>query len=173
MTPGAMPGIVIGKVVDNADPEGHGRVILTFPWLDASMRTDWVPVAQPHAGKDRGVYWMPEIDDELVVGFFHGDMQKPVVLGAMWNPTATAPSRDPRQRMLRSKNGHTIRFVDSTPTGGDKGALIIQDAHGSTLSFSNGYVRLHAIGTLVIEASAVMFRGPGWTRTLTPNSNPV
>lgn len=173
MTPGAMPSIAIGKVADNADPEGHGRVILTFPWLDASMRTDWVPVVQPHAGNDRGVYWMPEIDDEMVVGFLHGDMQKPVVLGAMWNPTALAPSRDPRQRMIRSKNGHTIRFVDSTPNGGDMGALIIQDGHGSSLTFSNSYVRLNAIGTLVIEASAVMIRGPGWTRTITPNSNPI
>ncbi len=173
MTPGNMASLAIAKVADNRDPLGQGRVILTYPWLDASLKTDWISVAQPHAGDDRGIFWMPEIDDEMVVGFLHGDFNKPVVLGAMWNGVAHAPSRDPRERMIRSKNGHTIRFLDSTVTNGDKGALIIEDGHGSMVSMTNGYMVVRAKGTLVIEANAVMLRGKGWKRTVTPNSNPI
>jgi phage baseplate assembly protein V len=173
MTPGAANSIAIAKVIDNRDPEGLGRVVVSFPWLEQSMHTDWIPVAQPHAGKDRGVFWMPEIDDELVVGFLHGDTAKPVVLGALWSHVAPAPSRDPRERVLRSKNGHTIRFLDSTPTAGDKGALVIEDAHGSRIVMGNGIVRIVAKGTLEISANALVLSGTGWKRTVTPNSNPI
>lgn len=168
-----MPSLAIATVVDNRDPEQLGQVQVTFGWLDQSMKTDWISVAQPHAGGDRGHFWMPEIGDEVLVGFLHGDVNKPVVIGAMWNQQAKAPAKDPRHRMIRSKNGHTIHFVDSTPASGDKGALIIQDGHGSTLAFSNGYVVLQAKGTLVIEANAIQLRGPGWQRTVTPNSYPI
>lgn len=173
MTPGSMPGIVIGKVVDNRDPEGIGRVKLTFPWLEQSMLTDWVAVAQPHAGKDRGIFWMPEIDDEMVVGFLHGDMSQPIVLGALWSHVATPPSHDPRERMIRSKNGHTIRFLDSTVAAGDHGAMIMEDGHGNRIAMSNGYVLISSKATLVIEANAIMLKGNGWMRPVTPNSNPI
>jgi phage baseplate assembly protein V len=168
-----MPSLAIATVVDNKDPSGLGQVRVTFGWLDQSMMTDWISVAQPHAGKDRGIFWMPEENDEVLVGFLHGDINKPVVIGAMWNPQAPPPAKDPRYRMIRSKNGHSIHFIDSTPTSGNKGALIVQDAHGSSLAFSNGYVTLKAKGTLVIEANAIQVRGPGWKRTITPNANPI
>lgn len=173
MIPGATNSIAIAKVADNRDPAGLGRVVLSFPWLDQSMRTDWIPVAQPHAGKDRGFFWMPEIDDEMVVGFLHGDMARPVVLGALWSHVAPAPSKDPRERMMRSKNGHTIRFLDSTPVAGDKGALTIEDAHGNKIVMGNGVMRIIAKGTLEISANAVVVSGKGWKRTITPNSNPI
>lgn len=173
MRSGKMPGLAIGIVTDVKDPERLGRVRLRFPWLDDELKSDWISVASAFAGKDRGVYWMPEVDDEMVVGFLHGDFDRAVVLGAMWNPPNPGPSPDPRQRMLRSKNGHTIRFVDSTETAGDKGALIIQDAHDSLISMSNGVVTISVKGTLVLEANAVMIRGNGWTRTITPNGNPI
>jgi phage baseplate assembly protein V len=173
MNPGSMPSLAIAKVVDNRDPQGLGQVRVTFPWLEQSMMTDWISVAQPHAGKDRGVFWMPEIDDEVLVGFLHGDIGKPIVVGAMYNPVAPGPAKDPRHRVLQSKNGHSIHFLDSTPTNGDKGALIVRDAHGSSLAFSNGYVVLSAKGTLVLEADAILVRGKGWKRTITPNSNPI
>ena len=173
MTPGNMPGIVIAKIMDNRDPEGLGKVRLTFPWLEQSMQTEWISVAQPHAGKDRGIFWMPEIDDEVVVGFLHGDVQRPIVLGALWNPVAPPPSKDPRERIIRSKNGHTIRFLDSTVTAGDKGALIIKDGHGSTIAMSNGFMKIKAVGTLEISANSILLSGPGWRRTVTPNPNPI
>jgi hypothetical protein len=58
-------------------------------------------------------------------------------------------------------------------TAGDKGALIIENGNKSRIVMSNGYVLISAKGTLVIEANAIVVRGKGWKRTITPNSNPI
>jgi phage baseplate assembly protein V len=173
LRPGAMPGLAIAVVTDVDDQERLGRIRIRYPWLDHSLKSDWISVVAPSAGKDRGLFWMPEIDDEVVVGFLQGDFAQPVVLGGTWNVPNPAPSPDHRQRMLRSKNGPTIRFIDSTPTNGDLGGLVIQDGHGNTIAMSNGYVTISTAGTMVLEASAIQLRGNGWMRTVTPNSNPI
>ena len=94
-------------------------------------------------------------------------------LGALWNGQSAAPSVDPRQRLIRSVNGHTIRFVDSTPNAGDKGALIVEDAHGNRVTMSNALVTVRATAVLQLEAPMIVLQGPGYRRVVTPNSNPV
>ena len=168
-----MQGVVVGKVTAVKDPQNQGRVMVQFPWLDDTLQSTWASIAAPFAGADRGVFFMPEEGDEVVVGFEHGDFAHAYVLGAMWNGVAGSPSPDPRQRMIRSKNGHTIRFVDSTPSGGNLGALIIEDAHGNRVTMTNGVMTITGQTTLVIEASSVVIRGQGWSRTVIPNSNPI
>jgi uncharacterized protein involved in type VI secretion and phage assembly len=173
MTPGSVPGLAIALVIDVKDPLNQGRVRVRFPWLDDTLESDWIPVAAPFAGGDRGLYFMPELQDELVVGFIHGDFNHPVVLGSMWNGKAAAPSPDPRQRMIRSKNGHTIRFIDSTPTDGDCGALIVEDAHGNVIVMCNTHMTVKAKAVLQLEAPTVVLKGPGWSRTVTPSNQPI
>jgi phage baseplate assembly protein V len=175
-----MRGLVLAQVVAVADNERQGRVQVKFPWLDDDLTSTWASVVAPFAGKDRGVFWMPEVGDEVIVGFLHGDFQHAYILGAMWNGQAASPSPDPRQRMLRSKNGHTIRFVDSTPKRGNKGALIIEDAHGNRVLMTNSVMRITAKTTLEIEAPTILLKGKkgkegkeGWVRKITPNSNPI
>lgn len=169
MRSGQMPGLVLATVTSVDDPLKQGRIKVTFPWLDESLESDWVPVAAPFAGKDRGLYMMPEVGDEMVLGFLQGDFNHPVVLGALWNGQARAPSDDPRQRMIRSVNGHTIRFVDSTPTAGDKGALIVEDGHGNKVVMANTHLLVEAVGTLVIRGASVTING----RPVTPSGNPI
>jgi uncharacterized protein involved in type VI secretion and phage assembly len=179
MTEKRIPGVVIGTVVNVQDPQNQGRVMVTFPWLDASLQSTWASMVAPFAGADRGIYFMPEIGDELLVAFEHGEFDHAYVLGAMWNGVSAPPSPDPRQRMIRSKNGHTIRFVDSTPSGGNKGALIVEDAHGNRVVMTNGVMRLTAQTTLMIEADNIVLSGkpvngaPPWTRPVTPSNNPI
>jgi hypothetical protein len=103
----------------------------------------------------------------------HGDFAHAYVLGAMWNGVAGSPSPDPRQRMIRSKNGHTIRFVDSTPDAGNLGTLTVEDAHGNRVVMTNGVMTITAQTTLIIEANTVVIRGPGWSRVVTPSINPI
>lgn len=176
---GRMQGIVIATVVSQQDPQNQGRVMVTFPWLDNTMQSTWASMVAPFAGNDRGMFFMPEIGDEVVVAFEHGDFAHAYVLGAMWNGVAASPSPDPRQRMIRSKNGHTIRFVDSTPSGGNMGALIVEDAHGNRVVMTNGVMRVTAQTTLMIEADTIVLSGKPvngtapWSRTVTPNSNPI
>jgi phage baseplate assembly protein V len=173
MKPGKMAGLTIGIVTDVKDQENLGSVRVTYPWLDDDLKSDWISMVSPFAGKDRGIYWMPEVGDEVVVGFMHGDFDQAVVLGAMWNAPNPGPTLDPRERILRSKNGHSIRFVDSTVVGGNKGALVIQDAHESAISMTAGFVTISVKGTLILEANAIQLRGKGWKRTITPNSNAI
>jgi uncharacterized protein involved in type VI secretion and phage assembly len=168
-----VPGIVIGKVTAVKDPQNQGRVQVTFPWLDDTLQSTWASMVAPFAGGDRGAFFMPEVDDEVVVGFEHGDFAHAYIMGAMWNGVAGSPSPDPRQRMIRSKNGHTIRFVDSTPNGGNLGALIVEDAHGNSIAMTNGVMTVTAQTTLIINATSVVISGQGWSRTVMPNNNPI
>ena len=169
MKPGAMPGLVIGTISDNEDPENEGRVRANFPWLDDEIETDWFPVAAPFAGNDRGIFFMPHVGDEVVIGFLQGDFNHPVMLGAMWNGQSDAPSEDHRQCMVRSGNGHTIRMVDSTPANGSKGALIIQDAHDNMIVMGNGGVTIVSKGTLQLKGAAVLIND----RVVQPGANPL
>jgi phage baseplate assembly protein V len=159
-------GVAIATVIDR---DNSGRVKLNFPWLDARMASDWVPVAAPMAGDQRGLYMMPEVGDEAVVGFDQGDLDHPIVLGFMWNGVDQPPAADARERMICSKNGHKIHFLDSTPVNGDQGALIIEDAHGNTITLSNGKIAIHAVALLEIQGAIVTING----RVVQPGPNPI
>jgi uncharacterized protein involved in type VI secretion and phage assembly len=174
-----LPGIVIAKVTGVQDPKNQGRVMVQFPWLDDTLQSTWASIVAPFAGGGRGVFFMPEVGDDVAIGFEHGDFAHAYVLGAMWNGVAGSPSPDPRQRMIRSKNGHTIRFVDSTPNEGNMGALIVEDAHGNRVVMTNGVMRITAQTTLMIEADTIVLSGKPvggaapWSRVVTPSDNPI
>jgi uncharacterized protein involved in type VI secretion and phage assembly len=161
-------GVVIGKVVAVDDPEQLGRIQVNYPWLSGPEER-WVPVASPMAGDDRGIFVMPEIDDEAILAFDHGHLDHPYVIGFLWNARQRPPSTDERQRMIRSKNGHTIRFVDSTPANGNQGALIIEDAHGNVITLTNGRMVIRAPGALEISGASVTIQN----RLVRPIGGPI
>jgi len=115
---------VIGIVTDNKDPKKLGRVKLKIPVLSEQDSTDWSPIIMLGAGKNRGWFFIPEKDDEVLVMFEHGDMNRPLVVGALWNgkdkPPDSNPGGNPR-RMIKSRAGSNITFDD------DKEQLIIED----------------------------------------------
>ncbi|MEQ1500573.1 MAG: phage baseplate assembly protein V [Myxococcota bacterium] len=82
---------VIGVVTDNRDPLGWGRVKVKFPTLHGEPPSDWIPQVAPNAGKERGFYALPEIDDEVLVVFLQGSQEAAVVLGQLWNGEDIAP----------------------------------------------------------------------------------
>ncbi|HZU99811.1 MAG TPA: phage baseplate assembly protein V [Planctomycetota bacterium] len=87
-------GLVIGLVTNNKDTEKLGRVKVKFPWLDDSVESWWARIAYPMAGKERGYWWLPEIDDEVLVGFEHGDVRFPYIVGALHNGVDKPPKTD-------------------------------------------------------------------------------
>jgi uncharacterized protein involved in type VI secretion and phage assembly len=108
-------GVVIGLVTNNQDPEKLGRVKVKFPWLSASDESTWARVVTPMAGKERGFYFLPETDDEVLVVFEHGDMRFPYVLGALWNGEDKPPVEQKQGnhvRVIKSRSGHVIRLTD-------------------------------------------------------------
>lgn len=152
-------GVVIGKVTNNSDPEHLGQVEVRFPWLGEDSPPRWCSVASVMAGPDRGVFFMPEPEDEVLVCFQQGDWDHGFIVGFVWNPVQPPPSADERQRMIRSKNGHTIRFVDSTQVGGNRGALILEDGHGNTVTMTNGVVTINSRGHLDLRGSTMSIMG--------------
>ncbi len=168
-------GLVTGLVTAVDDKEGEGRIKVSYRWLDDEHQTDWVRIAAPMAGPGRGAFFMPEVEDEVLLGFEHGDVRHPYVLGFLWNGVDAPPADHVRLRRFRSVNGHQISFIDSTPAGGSKGALVVEDAHGNVVTLSNGKVVVKSVGVLQLEAPTIILQGPGggWRRVVTPNSNPI
>ena len=75
-------------------PQDMGRVRLRFPWMGEDAVSFWARVAMPGAGKDYGIVWLPQVGDEVLVAFEHGDTSRPFVIGGLWNGTDTPPLGD-------------------------------------------------------------------------------
>jgi uncharacterized protein involved in type VI secretion and phage assembly len=110
-------GVVAGVVTNNQDPDGLGRVKVKFPWLSDEEESAWARVAAPMAGAQRGFYFLPEVEDEVLVAFEHGDARFPYVLGALWNgkekpPEANGDGKN-NVRSIKSRSGHIIRLDDT------------------------------------------------------------
>ena len=119
-------GLSIGIVTNNDDPERLGRVKVRFPWLHDETESTWARLAAPMAGDGRGFYFIPEVNDEVLIGFEHGNFNHPYVLGALWNGVDNPPSEgdgavaggDVVKRVLKTRAGHIILLDDSR--GGEK-----------------------------------------------------
>ncbi|MFZ0731911.1 MAG: phage baseplate assembly protein V [Candidatus Sulfotelmatobacter sp.] len=113
------PGLVNARVVDNNDPRGVGRIKIQYQWQEDNS-TFWVRMMTPHAGADRGFMFLPEIGDEVLVGFRDGDVERPYVLGCMWNGVDKPPREEfwggdvgPNDvKRIVTKSGHRIHIVD-------------------------------------------------------------
>jgi type VI secretion system secreted protein VgrG len=88
--PQRMSGVVSARVVDHNDPRGMGRVQIRYDWMD-DARSAWARMTTPSAGGGRGFMFMPEIGDEVLVAFEHGDAERPYIVGALWNGIDRAP----------------------------------------------------------------------------------
>jgi len=118
---------VIGIVTDNKDPSKLGRVKIKIPVLSDQDTTYWCPIIMLGAGKNRGWFFIPDKDDEVLVMFEHGDLNRPLVVGALWNGKDKPPDKNPGgnpRRVLKSRLGSKITFDD------DKQQLIIEDGVG-------------------------------------------
>ena len=111
-----IPGLVTAEVMENEDPERAGRIRVRYHWQERDgEKTRWIRVATIHAGHQRGVMFVPEIGDEVLVGFEQGDPERPVVLGALWNGKDQSPSagRNNATKEVVTRSGNTLRFVDT------------------------------------------------------------
>jgi phage baseplate assembly protein gpV len=107
-------GVATGIVTSLEDPEAEARIQVSFPWLDGEYRSSWAPIAFPMAGKSRGMFFMPEVDDEVLVAFEHGDMDHPYIIGFLWNGVDVPPDDgiNASVRRLRTVSGHVVEFDD-------------------------------------------------------------
>lgn len=161
---GRFYGVTMGVVTNNQDPDGLGRVKVKFPWLSDEEESHWARVVSPMAGPDRGLYLLPEVDDEVLLAFEHGMVEFPYVLGSLWNGQDTPPAANDdgenNLRMIKSRSGHTI-ILDDTD-GAEKIIVrdktekneIIIDSAENTLSISvEQDLKLEAKGNISIKSA--------------------
>lgn len=172
LRPGRVVGVVPALVTNNDDPDKQGRVKVKFPWLSDREESDWARVAGPYAGKGRGLYVLPEVGDEVLVAFEHGEVARAYVLGALWNGVDTPPADDGDGRdrkVLRTRSGHLIRLDDSDgaekieildKTG--KNTLTVDSAANTvTIAADRDIVLKAPQGTVKIEAQKVEMTASG------------
>ncbi len=171
-------GVYPGLVSDIKDPDGQGRVKVTLPWAPdtgtANYET-WARVATLMGGNNRGSWFIPDTDDEVLVAFEGGDPRHPYVLGGLWNGTDKAPeSMDGAGRnfkkVIRSRNGVKITLDDQdgqeklileTP-GGQKatlkdgpGSIEIIDSNGNSIKLEPSGVSITAAAKMTLTANVV------------------
>jgi uncharacterized protein involved in type VI secretion and phage assembly len=144
-----MKGLVIGLVKDREDPEGLGRIRVEFPWLSDGAVSNWARVAAPLAGPELGHFFQPEAGDEALVGFEMGDVNRPYILGYLWNGDNAPPSDDPNVRMIQTVSGHKLTFDD---TSGSE-TITIEDASG------NNKIVMDSDGITIESAKDVTIKG--------------
>lgn len=166
-SPQRVYGVVVGIVTNNNDAVGLGRIKVRFPWLGDQIESAWCRVATPMAGSGRGFFYIPEIDDEVLIAFEQGDPNVPYMLGALWS-TADKPPQSTsdvveggkvNKRILRSRSGHEITLCDESgkesilikdKTG--KNSLLIDSAANAMKIAVEGECSIDAHGECVIQA---------------------
>ena len=105
-------GVVTGIVSDLNDPAGEGRIRVRLVSLPGEPLSAWAPMMSPLAGPRRGLYFMPEVNEEVLVAFDHGDLNSPRILGCVWNGRDRPPETNTQMRVVLVPGGHTLRFED-------------------------------------------------------------
>ena len=139
-------GLVVGIVTDNQDPDGWGRIKVKYPWLSKEHASDWARVVSVGGGAERGIEFLPEVNDEVLVGFEMGDVHHPYILGGLWNGKDAPPKKNQQvisggrveQRIIRSRTGHLFLFDDSDGGSG----ITVSDKNGNKITFETGSNKL-------------------------------
>ena len=126
----------MATVLSNADPEGKGRVRVRMNWQTDGMQTGWVRVMTPDGGSssdvksNRGFVFIPEVGDQVLLGFRHGDPARPYVMGSLFNGTTGRGGLEGNHmKSLTTRSGHTIKLNDSLSSLG----ITIKDIKGNSI----------------------------------------
>ena len=143
--------VVPAMVTRNDDTQG--RVKVRYPWMGDEDESDWIAVSGPGAGSDRGLFCIPAANDQVLVAFSFGQIDKAYVIGALWSTADKPPSAgDPEKRTWKSRSGHAIVLDD---TGGAERISIIDRSGTSaiTIDTANKTVTIESAGDLTIRAA--------------------
>ena len=166
-------GIVIGIVSSLEDPDALGRVQVTFPHL-ANQKSNWARLAAPMAGPKQGMFFRPEVEDEVLVAFELNDPRRPYILGSLWSNVDKPPVNDGKTkennwRFLRTRSGHMLKFDDTK--GKEKIEIIANDtkrrividtsADKIQIICDKGDIEVTAGGNITVEAAKVEIKASG------------
>lgn len=168
-------GVHVALVTDIQDPDGQGRVKISLPWspdTGTEKYEVWARLAAMMAGANRGAWFIPEVDDEVLVAFEAGDARRPYVLGMLWNGSDSPPDSldgsTNNRKVICSKNGVKVtlddsdgqeKFIAETP-GGQKvtlkdgpGSIEIADSNGNSIKLEASGITVTASAKVTVNAS--------------------
>ena len=157
----------MATVLSNADPEGKGRVRVRMNWQTDGMQTGWVRVMTPDGGSssdvksNRGFVFIPEVGDQVLLGFRHGDPARPYVLGSLFNGTTGGGGGQGNNcKSLTTRSGSSLKLDDSA------GSVTLHDKGGVSMNFDGaGNQSLNA------ASKATTSVGKGGSSVLTMDSS--
>lgn len=166
---GSIRGLQIGKVVQlQGDPDGQHRILVRIPVIDKNARGAWMRIASLDAGKDRGAFFRPEIDDEVIVGFINDDPRDAVILGMLHSSANGAPieTKDvnhekgftTRSKMHLYFNDDKKKIILDTPAGNSlsldesEQKITIQDQNSNAITMSPSGIKIESQKNIDIEA---------------------
>jgi uncharacterized protein involved in type VI secretion and phage assembly len=170
-------GVFPATVLEITDPDGMGRVKVTLPWsadTGGDRYEAWARLATFMGGNNRGSWFIPDVNDEVLVSFEGGDVRRPYVIGGLWNgqdkpPETMDGAGNNDKKVLRSRNGVKItlddqdgqeQFIVETP-GGQKitlkdgpGTVEIVDSNGNSIKMETSGITINASAKVTINAGA-------------------
>jgi uncharacterized protein involved in type VI secretion and phage assembly len=174
--PGWMHAGYLAKVVSLDDPDSRNRVqvrLIAFDDVEKQDAPMWARVVAPFAGSDRGMFFLPDVDDEVLVVFMNGDARFPIILGGLWNGNASPPADiesggTNRYKRIKSRNGVVITMDDQqgqetlqleTP-GGQKvtlqdgpGTILVEDSNGNSIKLESAGITINSSAKVTVSAS--------------------
>lgn len=155
---GAIQGVVTALVTNVNDPENLGRIKVKYAWL-GEIESDWIRLAAPMAGSGRGFFYLPEINDEVLLAFEHGDVHRPYVVGMLWNNKDKPPEPNSsvaaggkiNRRVLKSRSGHLVVLDDTD----GREQIVIRDKTGSNelvIDSKKNSMAIKVAGDFTVEA---------------------
>jgi Rhs element Vgr protein len=152
----------VATVVSNEDSDGMGRIKVRFPWMEKADETPWLRGASMHAHKDRGFYFIPEVDDQVLVGFESGDPDCPLILGSLYHSKAKPMSKwkDSKNdyKVLRTKSGNEIFISDQS---GKEMIQILNPKQTNMITLKmdgNGLIRIESKGDIELESENIYMK---------------
>ncbi|MBB6111766.1 type VI secretion system Vgr family protein [Mucilaginibacter lappiensis] len=152
------PDMQLADVVDNADPDGHGRVKVKFKWqCQSNDVTEWLRVVTPDAGssdkvsKNRGFVFIPEVGDQVLVAFEEGNIARPIIIGSMFSgKTGSGGNQNNKVKALTTRSGNTVILDDSN------GSVNVKDPSGNVVTLNgDGTVTISAPNTITLVSKDI------------------
>ncbi len=140
-------------VVENADPKGIGRIKVQFPWQRLTGEiTPWLRIVSPHAGGEKGFHFIPEISEEVLIGFEGGNAERPYVMGALYHGSGKPKSWQTQQnnvKAIRTRSGHTIELNDAQ--GKEFITITDKNANLITIDTANNNMTITALENMTLN----------------------
>ena len=157
-------GVTVGKVINPLDPMMLGRVQVQLPFIDSLDLSPWARVAVPMAGLLHGTYFIPNLGDEVLVAFEHGDVNAPYIIGCLWNAMAPPPlpSPVPQIRAIRTLAGNQIVFTEVPPS------VTIQTAPTPPVTMPAPPTPTGPYQTIMLSAAGIQIMSPTPIQIMSP-----